>query len=605
MATSLRTTLHAVLLTVATVATGAMMPAPAQAQAQTTPTAAADPAQTSAMHALFDRDWEDTARLYPEWATWRGDHRYGDRFSDASPAGRAAQEAQTLLWLAQARAIRRDALASTDRVSLDMFIDDLEQDVALFPYVGYRRMSLRSQFGIQGFLAGLLQAMPSDSAERIEHVFKRFEAFPLRLEQEIASIRLAVAAGWVPPKSILARVLEQIDKQVDAPIDIGPFFLPFTQLPRAMGETERQALQARGREAITRHVLPAMRTLRTFVVDDVLPKATLDGALANYPQGALVYELLVRQETTTNLGAKEIHAIGQRELALLRGEMEAVMRETRFSGSFTQFVAFLDSDPRFFHKTAEAMLTGYRDIGKRIDGELPKLFAELPRAPYAIVPMPAHLGNAAEYYRGPPPDGTKAGQFFANVAALNKRPIWAMESLVAHEAVPGHHLQIARAVELRGLPDFRRQASYTAFAEGWALYAETLGPELGLYTDPYSRFGYLQWQAFRAARLIVDTGLHTLGWKRQQAIDFMVERTGVEREFVESEVDRYLSRPGQALAYMIGKLKIIELRDRAKARLGARFDIRRFHNAVLDQGSLPLSTLERSIDEWTSAQAAP
>ena len=581
----------------------ASLPAPAQAQSALA--AATDATQTSAVHALFARYWEETARLYPEWATWRGDHRFGDRFSDASPAGRAAQEAQTHQWLAQARAIRRDALAPTDRVSLDMFIDDLEQDVALFPYVGYRRMSLRSQFGIQGFLAGLLQAMPTDNAERIEHIFKRFEAFPLRFEQEIASIRLAVAAGWVPPKNVLERVLEQIDKQVDAPIDTGPFFLPFTQLPRAMGETERQALQARGREAITRHVLPAMRKLRAFVEGEVQPKATLDGALANYPQGALVYEMLVKRETTTSLNAREIHAIGQRELAALRGEMEGVMRETRFTGTFTQFVAFLNSDPRFFHKTAEAMLTGYRDIGKRIDAELPKLFAELPRAPYAIVAMPAHLGNAAEYYRGPPPDGTKAGQFFANVAALDKRPIWAMESLVAHEAVPGHHLQIARAIELRGLPDFRRQASYTAFAEGWALYAETLGPELGLYTDPTSRFGYLQWQAFRAARLIVDTGLHTQGWKRQQAIDFMVERTGVEREFVESEVDRYLSRPGQALAYMIGKLKIIELRDRAKARLGARFDIRRFHNAVLDQGSLPLSTLERSIDEWIAAQATP
>jgi uncharacterized protein (DUF885 family) len=284
--------------------------------------------------------------------------------------------------------------------------------------------------------------------------------------------------------------------------------------------------------------------------------------------------------------------------------MEAVMKETKFTGSFTEFVAFLDSDPRFFHKTAEAMLSGYRDIAKRLDAEIPKLFAELPRAPYGISPMPAHLGNAAEYYNGPPQDGSRAGVFWANVVALNKRPIWGMETLVAHEAVPGHHLQSARAIELRGLPDFRRNGGYTAYAEGWGLYAETLGFDLGLYTDPYSRFGHLQWQAFRAARLIVDTGLHTMGWKRQQAIDFMVERTGVEREFVESEVDRYTSLPSQALSYMIGQLKIVELRDRAKNKLGARFDIRRFHNAVLDQGEVPLSTLETIIDEWIAAEAA-
>ena len=269
-------------------------------------------------------------------------------------------------------------------------------------------------------------------------------------------------------------------------------------------------------------------------------------------------------------------------------------------------MAFLNSDERFFHKSPEALLAGYRDIAKRIDAEMPRLFAELPRAPYGVRAMPAHMGaNRAEYYNGPAADGSRAGFFFANTLAWRKRPIWGMETLVAHEAMPGHHMQIARASELRGLPNFRRTGfGYTAFSEGWALYAETLGFDLGLYTDPYSRFGHLQWQAFRAARLVVDTGVHALGWGRQQAIDFMVERTGVEREFVAGEVDRYTSDPGQALAYMVGKLKFDELRDRAKARLGARFDIRKFHNAVLDNGALPLGTLERLIDEWISAQGS-
>ena len=585
--------LGAALLCIAAIG---LAPSPTRAQA------AADVG--AALQKFFAAYWDETARLYPEWATWRGDHRYGDRFTDASPAGREARDAQTREWLAQARGVKREALNATDRVSLDMFIDMLEQDVALFPFDGYRRMSLRTLWGYQSGFSGLLQAVPMTSPERVEQLFTRFAAYPLRMDQEVASLRIAVARGWVPPKTTLDRVIEQIDGQVNAPIDAGPFFVPFTKLPRSMLEAERLTLQARGREAITQHVLPALRKLRAYVADEVLPKAGVDGAFSGYPDGPRVYELLVKDSTTTDLTPREIHAIGQRELAQIRSEMEGVMRETKFDGNFTQFVAFLNTDPRFFHKTAEAMLAGYRDIAKRLDAELPKLFAELPRAPYGIVPMPTHLGNAAEYYSGPPQDGSRSGSFYANVVALDKRPIWAMESLVAHEAVPGHHLQTARAIEMRGLPDFRRNGGYTAYSEGWALYAETLGFDLGLYTDPYQRFGYLQWQGFRAARLIVDTGLHTMGWKRQQAIDFMVERTGVDREFVQSEVDRYLSRPAQALAYTIGKLKIIELRDRAKARLGARFDIRKFHNALLDQGAMPLSTLERSIDEWIAAQPA-
>jgi uncharacterized protein (DUF885 family) len=302
----------------------------------------------------------------------------------------------------------------------------------------------------------------------------------------------------------------------------------------------------------------------------------------------------------------EIHAVGKRELTRLRGEMEAVISELKFAGDFAAFIKYLNTDEKFFHKSPEALLAGYRDIAKRIDAEMPALLAELPRAAYGIKAMPAHMGpDRAEYYGAPALDGTRAGFFFANAVGWRKKPIWQMETLVAHEAAPGHHTQTARAIELRGLPAFRRGGfGYTAYSEGWALYAETLGFQIGLYTDPHSRFGHLQWQAFRAARLVVDTGIHSLGWTRQQAIDFMVERTGVDRDFVSSEVDRYTSQPAQALAYMIGKLKIEELRDKAKARLGSRFDIRRFHNAVLDNGALPLSTLERVIDDWVAAELA-
>ena len=275
------------------------------------------------------------------------------------------------------------------------------------------------------------------------------------------------------------------------------------------------------------------------------------------------------------------------------------MKEVKFDGDFAAFVRHMNTDPKFFHTSPEALLAGYRDIAKRIDPELPKLFAELPRVPYGVRAMPPHMSSdRAEYYMPPALDGSRPGWFAANAQAYQKRPIWGMEALVAHEAVPGHHLQTARAMELGELPKFRRSAWYTVYGEGWALYAETLGFDLGLYKDPYSRFGHLQWQAFRAARLVVDTGIHALGWSRQQAIDFMVEQTGVEVATVTSEVDRYISLPGQALAYMIGQVKIIELRDRAKAALDDRFDIRRFHMVVLDQGAVPLAVLERAVDAW-------
>jgi uncharacterized protein (DUF885 family) len=313
--------------------------------------------------------------------------------------------------------------------------------------------------------------------------------------------------------------------------------------------------------------------------------------------------MLVKSSTTTTLSPAQIHAIGLREMERLRGEIRQVMQRMGWTGDFASFVRHLNTDPKYFHTSPEALLTGYRDIGKRLDAEMPKLFAELPRAPWGVRPMPAHMGpDAAESYDSPGLDGARAGWFNANTVGWRTRPIWGMETLVAHEAVPGHHLQVARAIELRGLPRFRRASGYTAYSEGWALYAETLGFELGLYKEAPSHFGHLQWQMVRAVRLVVDTGLHQLGWTRQQAIDLMLAETGEDRGQVESEIDRYLSWPGQALGYMVGQLKIIELRDRARAALGDRFDIRRFHNVVLDQGALPLTVLEQQVDVWIAAE---
>lgn len=564
--------------------------------------AVADAAETARLHALFDASWERLMRTYPGWATFVGDDRYGDRLEDASREAIAANFDAARRDLAQARAIQRDLLSAKDRVSLDVFIYNIDDDLRMEPFVGFRSMSMGALDGFQSHFAHLLQASPTAQRKQAEQILARFAAYPRRVEQELALLREGLSLRWVPPRSVLERVLAQIDGQLPADIDQNPFFEPFTRLGKDIPAAEQAALRTQARLAIAESVTPAMRKLRAFVADEYLPAAPADGALSSYPGGAAVYAARVRTHTNTDLSPAQIHAIGLRELARIRGEMHAVMREVKFDGDFAAFVRHLNTDPKFFHTSPEALLAGYREIAKRIDPELPKLFAELPRAPYGVRAMPPHMSSdRADYYSGPALDGSKPGWFNANAQAYQKRPTWAMETLVAHEAVPGHHMQNARARELGELPKFRRSAWYTAYGEGWALYAETLGFDVGLYKDPYSRFGHLQWQAFRAARLVVDTGIHALGWGRQQAIDFMVERTGENPAFVSSEVDRYISDPGQALAYMIGQLKIVELRDRAKAALGERFDIRRFHMVVLDQGAVPLPVLEQAVEGWVAA----
>jgi uncharacterized protein (DUF885 family) len=563
----------------------------------------ADPRESAALKSLFERQWEEMARRNPEGSTYRGDLRYNDRLADASFEADEAEFALSKQWLAEARAIRREQLDATDRISLDLFMARRERDIDEHAFTGYRSLGLGALGGIQSEFADLMQFVPVRTPLQAEQVLSRMAAYPRVMDQQIAWLRRGMALGWVSSRNVLERVLKQIDTQLPADVEAGPYFAPFRNLSQDIPQEQRGALRASGRAAIAQHVVPAMRKLRAFIVDEYLPRAPRSGALSGYPDGARVYEMVVRQRTTTKLSAAEIHAIGVRELDAIRAEMEAVMRGTGFKGSFDEFIRYLNTDRKFFHADEASLLAGYRDIAKRIDAELPRLFAELPRAPYGVRAMPAFRGpDSAEYYDGPALDGSRGGYFNANATGFRNRPTWRMATLTAHEAVPGHHLQIARATELRSLPQFRRGGGYVAFVEGWAVYAETLGREIGLYEDPYSLFGHLQWRAFRAARLVVDTGIHAMGWPDQRAVDYMVDRTGMDRAFVQSEVDRYVSQPGQALGYMIGALKIKELRERAKAALGERFDVRRFHNAVIDNGALPLDVLERLITEWIEAE---
>lgn len=559
---------------------------------------------------MFERVWEENMREYPSWATWVGDHRFDDRLEDASLSAQDRRFGIARQRLDEALAIPRDALNATDRVSVDLFIEQQRDQLRLEPFLGWRTLTLSAMGGVHSDVADLLERMPLDTRAQGENIIARLRAFPLRVEQDIDAMRVGIAQGWVSAKPVLQRVIEQLDGQLSA--RISPFYAPFAKPLQKLVDADRSALRESARDAVAKFVNPALRRLRDFVAKEYLPKAPASGALLHYPDGRAVYGQRVVQSTTTAQTADQLHAIGLRELASIRAEMDAVMhqisRKHQFApglrGDFKAFAQWMNTAPRFFAKSPAELMGGYRDLAKRLDGEMPRLFAQLPRAPYGVEAMPDFKGaDQAEYYNGPPQDGSRGGTFFANALAYKTRPTWGMATLVAHEAVPGHHLQTGRAVELTSLPRFRRDGGYTAYVEGWALYAETLARDIGLYSDPESLFGHLQWQAFRAARLVVDTGIHAQGWDREKSIAFMTERTGVNRSFVASEVDRYTSWPGQALAYMVGKLKFDALRDKAKTALGSRFDLRKFHNAVLDQGALPLTVLERVVDDWIAAQA--
>ena len=407
----------------------------------------------------------------------------------------------------------------------------------------------------------------------------------------------------------MKRVPAQIDRQLVKKPEASPFYTPFLKFVAAIPESERARLQDSAKAAIRDSAVPAYQRLKEVMAKEYLPKCRDSVGASELPEGRDAYAFAARSTTTTQLTPDEIHAIGLREVARIRMEMEAIRKQVGYRGDLKAFFTYLRSDPKFFHRDGQALLSAYRDIAKRIDPELPKLFGKLPRLPYGVraVPEAQAPDTHAAYYQPGASDGTRAGNFYANLYKPGSRPKWEQEALTAHEAVPGHHLQIALQQELVSdaggtLPAFRSQISFTAFVEGWGLYAESLGPEIGLYQDPYSKFGQLTYEMWRAVRLVVDTGMHAKGWSRQQAIDFFKANTPRAELDITNEIDRYIAWPGQALAYKIGELKIKELRARATATLGSKFDIRGFHDVVLGSGALPLDILERNVDAWIEQQ---
>ena len=554
------------------------------------------------LHRFFAEEWERSLRESPESASNRADTRYTARGPDDSRAASQARPAADRDALAKLRTIDRGALSAQDRLSYDVMAWQLERAVERQKFNEWQR-PLNQRGGVQT-LEEIAEVLPFASTQDYRDWLKRMAAVPTVVEQATALMREGLKAKNTPPKVLMQRIPAQIGSQVvDDPVK-SPFFKPFAKFPDAVPASERAALQAEAKKISAEHIVPAYRKFDEFFSREYLPGSRESIAAADLPDGREYYDFLAAQFTTTDLSANQIHEIGLKEVARIRGEMEKVKSEVGFQGTLTQFFDHLRTDPKFFYKSPEELFTAYQAISKRIDPELVKISKMIPRLPYGVRPIPDNLApdTTTAYYQGGALDGSRAGYYYVNLYKPDVRPKWEMMALSLHEAVPGHHFQISRAMELSDMPQFRRTGYFTAYGEGWGLYAERLGYDMGLYDDPYDRMGQLAYDMWRAVRLVVDTGMHSKGWSRDRAIQFFMDNAPKTRQDVVNEIDRYIAWPGQALAYKIGQMKISELRARAEKQLGPKFDIREFNDAVLETGSVPLEALERHIDAWIAAR---
>lgn len=546
------------------------------------------------LHDLFARHWAHLMHELPELATMTGWHEGHDRWTDQSIDAVERRRREAGQWLAEAQGIDPGGLDEVDRRSLEMFVavERAEVDAACFPgpYLPLDQMQ-----GVHLDPAFYLGVMGRDSPAEQADLLGRLRAVPLLVEQTIELLHRGIELGVTPPRICLRDVPSQVALHLDVG-DTNPFVAAFAGAPDDVREEAAAVVAGR--------CVPAFQALAEVLESTYLPACRETIALADLPDGRDWYAERVRYHTTTDLTPEEIHEIGQAEVRRIAAEMDRVMGETGWTGDRASFAEHLRTDPRHYFATEDELLGFYRDIAKRADPGIVKLFSRLPRLPFGIAPVPAEQAPSAPgaYYMPGSLELGRAGMFYANTYDLSSRPRWNMESICLHEAVPGHHFQIALAQETEGLPQFRRQSlTCTAYVEGWGLYCETLGPELGMYEDPYQRYGSLDAEMMRACRLVLDTGIHALGWTRQQAIDFFVAHSPSPEHDLIVEVDRYIVLPGQALAYKIGSLKLQELRARAAAAMGDGFDLRGFHDEVLRHGALPLGMLERVVDEWIAA----
>ena len=559
---------------------------------------AADP--VPALRELFAETWQARLQRSPIMATYLGDRRYNARWDDMSEAAYAAELSADRAALERLGRIDRATLPESEQLNYDLFQRDLEERIARADFHG-EWMPLDQLSGVH-LLSQLTEFAPFETVADYENWLLRLQAYGRLVDQNIELMQRGIEQRRVRPQVVVKRVIDQVARQRVAKAEDSAYFGPFEAYPESIPEAVAAQLTLAAETVVAEELLPALDRLHKFLVEIYLPASPVaEVGLMHQPRGPEYYGWLVRHHTGSTSTADEIHALGLAEVKRLRDARDALMKQAGHASGAAEFKKKLSWNPRYRYNSRDALLDAYRATAKQIDPMLPQLFGKLPRTPYGVrrIAREAEASAPAAYYYPPAADGSRAGYFYVNTYKPKTRPGWEIDALTAHEAVPGHHLQIALAAELEDLPDFRRFGmNLTAFVEGWALYAESLGEELGLYTNYGTRFGQINFEMWRAVRLVVDTGLHAKGWSRERALEYFAQHVPKSSEEIEVEVDRYIAMPGQALAYKMGQLRIQALREHARERLGEDFDIREFHDRVLGQGALPMDMLEQSIENW-------
>ena len=557
-----------------------------------------DNAATKQLYAVFDAEWERRLRENPTFASYLGDKRYNDKWSDNSLAAVENRQKMRLEVLEKLKQIDRTQLSVSDQLNYDLFRKNYEESIEGYQFKRHL-LPIDQQGGIQTE-DELAEFLRFQTVKDYEDWIRRLNAFPELMDQTITLLKEGKRENILWANAVLSRVPAQIDKQITATAEESPFYSAFKTFPKDIAEAEQMRLRNEAKTAINGKIIPSYKKLKEYFSKEYLPATYKQAGIWQMPNGKRYYEFLARSYTTTDMTPQEIHEKGLSEVKRIRAEMEKIKTQVGFKGTLQEFFNYLRTDPQFFYKTPEELLNGYRAISKRIDPEVARVFRTMPRMPYGVIPIPDKIApdTTTAYYNSPAADGSRPGYYYVNLYKPETRPKWEMMALSIHEAVPGHHLQIALQQELGEVPNFRKFGGFTAFTEGWGLYSESLGEDMGLYGDPYDKFGQLTYEMWRAVRLVVDTGIHYYKWDRQKAIDFFKENAAKTDQDIVNEIDRYISTPGQALAYKIGELKFKELRARAKTELGDKFDIKDFHDVALLSGAVPLDILERNVDEY-------
>jgi uncharacterized protein (DUF885 family) len=554
--------------------------------------------------ALLEEAWEFRLREDPLFATQTGDHRYDDQLPKVSLADEKRRDEAARSFASRLEAIDREELTAADQVNYDIFGLSLRNGIRDYEFQ-LHLMPITDRYGFHIEFPELPRNLSLTTVRDYENYIARLRRFANYAAGHIELMREGVKQQMTVPSVIMQRYNQPLEAQIVDDPEKSLLYAPLREFPAGVPQSEHERLRAAARKAIAESVVPGYRQFLEFMKTEYVPNCRGTIAASALPRGRDFYRYCVAKFTTLDdLTPQQVHEIGQREVARIRGEMDEIIRKVKFEGDFAAFTEFLRNEPKFYAKTPEELEKEVAFAMKRMEGELPKLFGHLPRMPCGVRQVPAYIAPQATfaYYQTPAGDGTRAGFFYINTYNLPSRPLYMIESLSLHESIPGHHLQLAIQQELKGMPQFRKYTGFTAYVEGWGLYSERLGLETGFYTDPYSDFGRLTMEIWRACRLVVDTGMHYLGWTREQAIDFMRANSAMPMHDIRAEVDRYIGWPGQALGYKIGELKIRELRKEAESKLGERFDVREFHDVVLGSGSVPLGVLEKNVQGWVQSR---